>query len=212
LSGGVNKAIAWLSYLAQGLWEAATLSMDSAFLSDTVVRYNQGWIVNQVMTLVPSEEPYAKGETIVTAAKAALVPRLLAPGKYTAGGKLNMARFAGMEMEGVSMNLGYAGEMYANFGYYGGIAGCFMYAVLLGLGFRWVASRALRSPLWWVFLPYVGSIAFKAEDGIGEILNWIVKATLVAAAVVLLFHDIRKALLAAPEAKAKKDGRQDYGP
>jgi len=191
LGGGLNTAFSWLSYLAQGLWGAATLSMDKAFLADTIVRYNQGWIINQVMNVVPDEEPYAKGETLVTAAKAALMPRLLAPEKYSAGGKLHMARFAGMEMEGTSMNLGFAGEMYANFGYSGGVAGCFVYAALLGLGFRWVASRASRSPLWWVFLPYVASITFKAEDGIAEVLNWLVKATIVAVAVYWSFPAIR---------------------
>ena len=194
----------WLWYLAEGLYEAATLSMDREFLADTIVRYNQGWIVNRVMNRVPSQEPYAEGETLVTAAKAALLPRLVAPQKYVAGGKLHMARFVGMEMEGTSMNLGYGGELYANFGSYGAVAGCFIYAALLGLAFRWVARRALRSPLWWVFLPYVGSIAFKAEDGVAEVLNWMVKATLVAAAVYLLSPALRAALSAAPDALEKR--------
>jgi len=204
-SGGglLTVTFDWLWYLAEGFYEAATLDMESQFLSDTIVRYNQGWIVNRVMSQVPSEEPYAKGETLVTAAKAALLPRVVAPQKYSAGGKVHMARFAGIEMQGASMNLGYGGEFYANFGYYGAIAGCFIYAALLGLAFRWVARRSLRSPLWWVFLPYVGSVAFKAEEGIAEVVNWVVKASLIAAAVYLLSPALRAALSAPPGALEK---------
>ena len=92
------------------------------------------------------------------------------------------------------MNLGYAGEMYANFGYWGGIAGCFFYALLLGLAFRWAFKRAVVHPLWWALVPYVGLIGLKADDGIADILNWLVKATIVAAAVYYTFPAIRAAL------------------
>jgi hypothetical protein len=61
----------------------------------------------------------------------------------------------------------------------------------------------LRSPLWWVFLPYVGSVAFKAEEGIAEVVNWVVKASLIAAAVYLLSPALRAALSAAPGALEK---------
>jgi hypothetical protein len=200
----VGATFEWFADLAEGLYRTATLSWDRDFLCDTLVRYNQGWIVHRVMQHVPEEEPYARGETLVTAAKAALLPRLVAPTKAFAGGRLQMARFAGMELEGASMNLGYAGELYANFGYTGAVAGCFVYAALLGLAFRWVAGRASRSPLWWVFLPYVGSIAFKAEEGIAEVLNWVVKASIVVALVWLVSPAIRAALWAEPDTLKKK--------
>jgi hypothetical protein len=94
------------------------------------------------------------------------------------------------------MNLGYAGEMYANFGYWGGIAGCFFYALLLGLAFRWAFKRAVLHPLWWAFVPYVGLIALKADDGIVDVWNWIAKAPIVCAAVYYTFPAIRAALSA----------------
>lgn len=185
----------WVVSFAESLDHFATLNWDPDFISDTTIRYNQGWIINKVMQHVPDEEPYADGETLLTATKAALLPRILFPEKYTAGGRLYMERFAGVKLgESTSMNLGYAGEMYANFGLAGGIAGCFFYALLLGLAFSWIARRASRFPLWWVFVPYVGTAALKAEEGIGEVLNWIVKATLIAAAVYVFFPAIRAAL------------------
>jgi hypothetical protein len=96
------------------------------------------------------------------------------------------------------MNLGYAGEMFANFGYWGGIAGCFVYALLLGLSFRWAFKRALLHPLWWALVPYVGLVGLKADDGIADVLNWLVKAAMVVAAVYYTFPAIRAALSTDP--------------
>jgi hypothetical protein len=207
--GSIWNPVLWIQYLGEGLYRSVTLSWEPEFLSDMAVRYNQGWIINQVMQVVPQQEPYARGETLIAAAKSALLLRVLAPEKFVAGGKLHMARFADREMEGASMNLGYAGELYANFGTYGGIAGCFVYAALLGLAFRWVASRAERSPLWWVFLPYVGAFAFKAEEGIAEVLNWILKAVIVSAAVCFFLPAVRAALSGRPDVATK--GRRASG-
>jgi hypothetical protein len=207
--------IGWrlIGYLAEGLYRSAMLNWEDDFLADTATRYNQGWIINRVMQFVPAEEPYAKGETLVTAAKASVMPRVLAPGKYLAGGKLHMARFAGTQLSGdTSMNLGFAGEFYANFGYRGGITACFVYALCLGLMFRWVLNRSSRSPLWWAFVPYVGSNTFKAEDGIAEILNWIVKATLVAVVVYKFFPTIRATLSVRPETQRWRASRIRPGP
>ncbi|MCX6896409.1 MAG: hypothetical protein NTZ16_13110 [Verrucomicrobia bacterium] len=92
------------------------------------------------------------------------------------------------------MNLGYAGEMYANFGHVGGIIACGVYALVLALVFRWICARAFTAPLWWCVMPYVGFSALKAEDGVAEILNWTVKATVVMAAVCYAFPAFRRAL------------------
>ena len=192
----LSSLLTWPRYLIEGVIKTLSGNLDADFLGDTAMRYNQGWIINRLMNYVPSEEPYARGETLLTAGKSALVPRILDPEKHSAGGRLYMLRFAGLDLtEGTSMNLGYAGELYVNFGRLGGVLGCFVYAAMLGGAYRWVALRAARSPLWWVFIPYVGSIAFKAEDGISEVLNWIVKATIVSAAVYWCFPAIRAALV-----------------
>jgi len=206
---------AWdsLFALSKALYNTATLRLEREFIADTAVRYNQGWIISRVMQHVPSEEPYAHGETLLTAAQAALVPRMLAPQKFRAGGSAYYERFTGLRLtETTSMNLGYAGEMYANFGYWGAIIGCFGYAFLLGLGFRWIANRAWRSPLWWVVIPYVGNIAFKAEEGTLEVLNWIVKASLVTAAVYFFFPAIRVELAHKVEGRRSSETVTEISP
>ena len=198
LAGAANllNAAEWFKDLGDGLLKSVTWSWDADFLGDTGARYNQGWIVNRIMENVPSTEPFARGETLITAAKAAILPRFLAPNKHIAGGQEYMDRFARMNLTGTgtSMNLGYAGEMYVNFGYWGGIAGCFGYALALGLVYRLASLLAATRPLWWVFVLYVGLFALKAEDGIAEVLNWLVKASFVTGVIYFTFPALRATL------------------
>ena len=106
-----------------------------------------------------------------------------------------MERFAGLALQsGTSMNLGYAGEMYANFGRWGGVAMCGLYAMVLGLLLRMVTKKASKSMLWWIFVPYVGHLALKAEDGVAEVMNWVVKSLLICVLVYLAFPALRAAL------------------
>ena len=198
-----DKTIRWLSFLGPSLEQTITLQLEESFLAEMAVRYNQGWIVNRVMQWVPDYEPFANGSTLISATEAGLLPRLVSAGKATSGGKENMERFAGIELnENTSMNLGYAGEMYANFGLTGGIIGCGAYALFFGLLFRIICRRAVTNPLWWSFVPYIFYAAVKAEDDIAFVLNWTVKGSLVLVGIVLFTPHIRRALFDRPVAAA----------
>jgi hypothetical protein len=191
----IGNAVDWSKNIGNGMLKSARGDWDADMASGFIIRFNQGWIIDRVMQNVPSREPYARGATLLAAVEAAVLPRLIAPDKIQAGGSVNFSRYAGLVLAGAtSMNLGYAGEMYANFGYWGGIVGCFFYALLLGLAFRWAFKRAALHPLWWAFVPYVGLIGLKAEDGIADVLNWLVKATIVSVAIYFNFPAIRAAL------------------
>jgi len=164
-------------------------------LGEMVLRFNQGWIVDRVLHHVPAYEPYAFGETIISAVEAAALPRIIAPDKHDVGGREFMIRFAGYEPEeGTSMDIGFAGELYANFGYWGGIIACGLYALMIGLALRWVSVRALRSPLWWAVAIYAGHWAFKVETDIGAVLNYAVKAALVVFVATRCLPAFRAAL------------------
>jgi hypothetical protein len=172
-SSRFERTFAWVQYLTEGLQRTLTLTLGEEFVGDTLVRYNQGWIVSRIMFVVPESEPYAMGDTLVEAARAALLPRLIDSNKIRAGGQEKMARFAGMELnENTSMNLGYAGEMYANFGLLGGIFASGLYAFAFGLIFRWICLRAFKHALWWSFVPYIFFSVLKGDDGVAEVLNW----------------------------------------
>ena len=164
-------------------------------LASSTARFNEGWIIDAVLRHVPAEEPYARGETIISSVEASLLPRILAPDKLRAGGDENMERFAGHKFGGdTSMNIGFAGEMYANFGNWGGILGCGVYALVLGLLFRWIAMRSRTSPLWWTFAAYAGHWALKAESDIGSVMNYITKAAIVLFGVMLFMPALRAEL------------------
>jgi hypothetical protein len=191
----IDKTVLWISYLGPSTLKTLTINLEEDFLGDMAVRYNQGWIVNRTMQWVPTYEPFARGSTILEAAKGSLLPRLLAPEKERAGGQEGMARFAGLDLgEDTSMTLGSAGEMYANFGVIGGIVGCGIYALGFGILFRVICRRALVGPLWWSIVPFIFYSSVKAEDDIAFVLNWTVKSSLLIAGLIFVLPNIRRAL------------------
>jgi hypothetical protein len=195
----IARTGAWLGYLGSSLYQTVTLNLQTDFISDIAVRYNQGWIINRVMSVVPTVEPYAEGETIREAAVDALMPRVLNGEKETAGGQEKMLRYAAMDLEGpTAMNLGLAGEMYANFGYWGGIIGCGVFTALFSLLFRAIAARALKRSLWWAAVPFIFFSAAKAEDDLSFVLNWTVKGAIVFAGVTLILPSFRRRLFQTP--------------
>lgn len=191
----LSQARVWLSYLASSLTHSLMLNLDPQFISDAAVRFNQGWIITRVITYVPDATPFAQGDTIKDALVAALVPRIIFPEKVFAGGREKMRQYTGIELsEGTSMNLGLAGEMYANFGYIGGILACGAYVFAFGLLFRWFCSRAARQPLWWGIVPYVFYSIIKAEDDVAFGINWAVKAIIVFGVILVLLPGVRRQL------------------
>ena len=204
----LKKTWLWSSTMLESFWKTLSGRLDASFLGDTCARYNQGWIVNRVMQRVPSTEPYAHGTTLRDAMISALVPRFFHPDKVVTGGFVNMTRFAGVELnDQTSMNLGYAGEMYANFGYWGGLLGSGCYCLLFALLFRWLCVRAFVAPLWWGMLPFVFFVVFKAEDDIVGVVNWTVKSMVVLAGVCVVSPAIRLALFPPKPSVAKRTGR-----
>jgi hypothetical protein len=153
---------------------------EQADAGDTLVRFNQGWIIARIMRHVPAEQPYAMGSTLADAAVFSIVPRFLVPSKREGSSRELFARYTGVDlMTGTRMGLGIIGEMYANFGAMGGITATFLYGCLMGWLFLLFAERAQRNPMWWavastVLLPGVEP-GFNLED----IANHVVKAGIV---------------------------------
>ena len=147
-------------------------------------RLNQGWIISRVMIWVPESEPFARGETILSSIRAALLPRILDPGKATAGGFANLPRFTGLTLiGGTSMNLGMAGEMYANFGRERAVFAVFVYGIALGSLFAMFVRWSRQSPLWWAWAPMVIFTTISAEMSTTEVFNHITKAFAIMLAV-----------------------------
>lgn len=156
-------------------------------LALNIARLNQGWIISRVMVWVPASEPYAEGETLVAAIRAALLPRFLDPTKASAGGRVNFPRFTGLTLVGAtSMNLGLAGEMFANFGRQRAFIAVGIYGLLLGGLFRVFVRWSRQSPLWWSWAPLIMFTTISAEMSTIEIFNQATKAFLIMLAVTTL--------------------------
>jgi hypothetical protein len=175
---------------------------------DTLVRFNQGWIISRIMTHVPQEEPYASGQTIADAAVFSVVPRFLVPEKASGASQDLFLQFTGISLpRGTTMGLGIIGEMYANFSFWGGILSTFIYGLMVGGVFCFFARRALLNPLWWA----VGSIVLlpAVEPGINleDISNHVVKGAIVLVILWKLMPTMQR-MLASP---APPDDNEDVG-
>jgi hypothetical protein len=190
-----NRVVAFSSLLLNAASNPARLlSRDN--MSAIFVRLNQGWIVSRAMMWTPEMESFAKGKTIVNSFFGALVPRFLNPNKGEVGGRQDYKRYTGLELWGsTSMELGYAGEMYINFGPKWGLVAIGIYGLILGLGFRWLYLRAVQQPLWWIWVPYLAFVAIKAETSIGYIANWLFKALIVMIGVIWFCPAMKQVLM-----------------
>lgn len=178
------------------------------YLPEVLKRLNQGWIVNMVMVWTPSNEPFAEGATLVSSIGGSLLPRFINPLKFSASdSRLYFTKYTGHVLSGgTTMGLGYAGEMYANFGYWGGIIGVCFYGLFIGTIFRWFYVRSLSEPLWWAWATYFAIVVVKAETNIGQVVNWTVKAAVIMTAIIWLLPNLRQRLWFKPN---KSNGRSD---
>lgn len=192
-----NPSIATKIYLMKDLMESkvmdTSLMFNSNILAATFVRFNQGWIVNTVMQRVPDVEPYAYGSTILKGLYAAFIPRIIDPDKPIAGGRINFEKYTGLKLsKETAMTIGVTGEMYANFGLYGGVIGMAVYGYLIGLIYLRLYKKALENPVWWAWGPFVGLMAMKAEEGLMETTTWIVKSMVVMFIVIFVCNKARQ--------------------
>lgn len=164
----------------------ADVAYEGTGFKANVTRLNQGWIIARVLYWVPEREPYANGETISASLRATLLPRVLDPNKLQLGGQAYFERFTGMSLLRTSMDLSIAGEMYANFGYWGGLLGVFIIGLFIGGVYRLFLRWGYHSPLWWAWAPFVLLYSTRAENSIAEVTNLIVKASIVMVLVIAL--------------------------
>jgi hypothetical protein len=140
-------------------------------------RGNQGFNVCLVMRHIPNYQDFDGGKNLFINLLSSFVPRVFWPDKPKAGGKFNMAFYAGYNIEGWSTNVGPVGEAYGSFGVYGGI----FYMVFLGVLIRWSyqvmmrLSRKIPLLLFWIPVIFY-QVTYAAESDTLQILNSLIKA------------------------------------
>jgi len=150
---------------------------EEGFLEMTNVRLNQGWIISAVINNIPRYEPFAEGETITTAIRASLIPRIIDPDKPIAGGRENFRRFTGLPIrDDTSMGTSILGEAYANFGNTGAYIFMFIWGAFLAWGFGRLIKYGRKYPIIIVFIPMIFLQVIKAETELVVVLNHFVKS------------------------------------
>ena len=157
-----------------------SLLWESGAMGNMAARLNQGWIIARIMNYMPEKQPFVRGETIETALYAALVPRILVPGKIKAGGRANFERFTGTPLpETTSMDISLVGEGYANFGLLGGMVFIFLVSLL----YNWVIVKVIElsknNPTLILWIPLLFFQVMKAETDFATVFNYLTKAALV---------------------------------
>lgn len=163
-----------------------------AYIGDDLVRWNQGWIIARVMTIVPRDEPYARGQTVKDALTAALMPRVFMKNKEVGGSQALFLKYAKLSLsKGTAMALSVAGEFYANFGRLGGIVAMYVYGFLVGFLFSRFARLAKKNVLWWAWAPFVMLTTLEAEWNLVDVVNQVTKSLVVMMALLCLFPQFR---------------------
>ncbi len=148
-------------------------------VENVVVRFNQGWIISRIMSVVPDSVPYALGGTIITAVKASLMPRILFPDKPIAGGRENYEKYTEFSLNNTSMGISLLGEAYLNFGVVGG----WIFMLIIGLTWSYAIKRFLllsqTYPSIWLWFPLLLLHVVKAETELLVQLNYLVKSGII---------------------------------
>jgi hypothetical protein len=203
-SGPVEAFTRLSSMLWERISQGHALDPD-ADTGDTLVRFNQGWIIARIMTHVPAEEPYAMGQTLADAAIFTILPRFLFPSKREGASTQLFFRFTGIKLPPYTrMGLGIIGELYANFGRLGGVLATLLYGCVMGWILLFFAVRAQKNPLWWAVAPAVLLPCVEPGFNIEDVSNHIVKGTVVFMLIWKLYPPVQR-LLAPPHTPADEE-------
>jgi len=143
------------------------------------VRLNQGWIISRVYNHINDYNLSYGWETLFDTFKAVLLPRFLAPDKRLSGGRENMEKMAGYDLNAkTSMNVSLVGEGYACFGRYGLCIFMFCCGLVFSLGLNLTMIWEKAAGFGFFFIPVIFFNTTVAESDLLTVTNHAVKAAL----------------------------------
>lgn len=181
----------------RNFWARPQAMVSEETLANGIIRLNQGWIVAAIMQNVPSQEPYAMGDTLGDALEAALIPRLISEDKTMAGGRVSFRRFTGLPIsDTTSMGLSLLGESYANVGAVAGILVMLLSGGVMSLAYGFCLVWSTKHPTFYFWIPVIFCQTIKAETDLVTVLNHVTKGSIVAFGLywlicIKLFPEIR---------------------
>ena len=161
-----------------------------ANMASANTRFNQGFIITNIMVTVPDREPYSNGAEMLQIVEAAVMPRLFAPNKLKAGDRDIVYKYSGIRLtEGTSMGLSSIGDAYIN---WGPIGGCiFMFG--LGLFYSWILNvfyrKSYEYPILILFTALVFYYPIRPDCELQTILGHVFKSIFLITGLLLLFKN-----------------------
>ncbi len=169
-------------------------------LGESNIRINQGFIVTNIMQTVPAKVPFENGAEMVEIIKAAILPRILAPNKLTAGNREIFTKYSGIPLaRGTSMGLSSVGDFYINFGLIGGAICMFFYGLLFSEVLNAFYKNSFSYPSLLLFTPLVFYYPIRPDCELQTILGHLVKSCFLIYVMIQVWKV--KFLLRNPSAK-----------
>jgi hypothetical protein len=160
-------------------------------IAEQNVRINQGFIITNIMTIVPGKEPYAKGSELLKLLEAALLPRILAPNKLKAGDKTLFTKYSGIVLsEGTSMALGSLGDGYINFGVAGGSIFMFLLGYMYGIVINTFFVHSKKYPILILFTALVFYYPIRPDCDLQTILGHLVKSCFLIFMMIKIWNSV----------------------
>ncbi len=174
-NGTANSAEAFSKLYQEQSEQGGFLSFKS--LAGSVTRINQGFIITNIMLTVPAVVPFSDGEEMYQILEAAIMPRILAPNKLSAGDRNIFVKYSHIPLaSGTSMGLSSIGDAYINFGVLGGIAFMFVLGLLYSEVLNSFYKHSFRYPVLILFVPLVFYYPIRPDCELQTILTHLFKS------------------------------------
>lgn len=158
-----------------------------------VVRINQGFIISNILSYVPANEPFSNGESMVRIIKSAVLPRILAPDKLNAGDREIFMQYSGLVIDaGTSMGLSSVGDAYVNFGIIGGCIFMFFYGLLFNWSLKRLDKSSVNYPAILLFAPLIYVYPIRPDCELQTILGHLVKSIFLVFVIFRVFSSTFK--------------------
>lgn len=160
-------------------------------LAEQNVRINQGFIITNIMSIVPEKIPFSNGQELLLLLKAAFLPRFLSPDKLKAGDKSLFTKYSGIELsEGTSMALGSLGDAYVNFGIGGGCVFMFTLGFFYNFVIKLFYKNSMKYPILLLFTPLVFYYPIRPDCDLQTILGHLIKSCFIIFIMIKIWKSV----------------------
>ncbi|HEV8081870.1 MAG TPA: O-antigen polysaccharide polymerase Wzy [Chitinophagaceae bacterium] len=162
-------------------------------LATSNVRINQGFIITNIMNMVPRKVPYSDGAEMMQIINAAILPRFLSPNKLSAGDLTIFIKYTGLIVrEGTSMGISSLGDAYLNFGAMGGSIFMFLLGLLYSQVLNVFYKNSKTFPILLLFCPLVFYYPIRPDCELQTILGHLVKSCILIYVMLVVWRSYFK--------------------